>query len=750
MPQSGFCTEVRVVGYPDSQWAWHLHSVVWIYDESDGCPTNGTPESTAACKCNAGYAVNGALASQCVPVVPPDAPARRPQACSANPGVGDPIYPVTGTERYTTALNFNVGREPLTATYDTIWRAPAAVPGTELEFMGQSSFGSLWETSVHKKIVIAASNLGALAHRGSGRHVRFTSPGNGVFTPEAPSTDKLLSVSGGYRYIDVENSAEETYDVNGLVTRIDRADGSSLIYTYSTTSTPTDQAPGPGYVMSIADQFGHATQFRYDGRSGRINRITGASGQRADFAQDGAGNLKQIYWADSTSRLFMYENTLFPWALTGIVDENNQRHATISYDAQGRAIASELAGGVDRHSVSYTQAPALTTSDAYDSVKNVVTRTRGWQAPQSPVVTLPVTGTLNLGISTVGGVPGVTSRSQPAGSGCAASTSNQSFDANGNLSQKDDFNGKRVCYANDLTRNLQTTRVEGLANTASCGTLVATGATLPAGSRKVNTQWHPHWHLPTKIAEPGRLTTRVYNGQPDPFNGNAMAACAPSTALLPDGKPIAVLCKSVEQATTDANGAAGFSATLQSGVANKTTTWTYNQFGQVLSEDGPRTDVSDLTAYTYYTDTTVDHTVGDLKTLTNAAGQVTNFTKYNAAGQLLQSTDPNGVVTTNGYDVFGRLQTAKVDTQTTGYDYDPRGMLRSITWPDGQWLTYEYDDAHRQTAVRDNLGNRIDYTLDNAGNRIGETTKNNAAAIRRQLSRSIDALNRVQQTTGRE
>ena len=34
-------------------------------------------------------------------------------------------------------------------------------------------------------------------------------------------------------------------------------------------------------------------------------------------------------------------------------------------------------------------------------------------------------------------------------------------------------------------------------------------------------------------------------------------------APLPDGKPIAVLCRQVEQATTDTNGSAGFSATAQ-------------------------------------------------------------------------------------------------------------------------------------------------------------------------------------------
>ncbi len=62
---------------------------------------------------------------------------------------------------------------------------------------------------------------------------------------------------------------------------------------------------------------------------------------------------------------YLYENTAFPKALTGMIDENGVRSATYAYDAQGRAISSELAGGADKYQVSYgstTTAGALNTS----------------------------------------------------------------------------------------------------------------------------------------------------------------------------------------------------------------------------------------------------------------------------------------------------------------------------------------------------------------------------------------------------
>jgi YD repeat-containing protein len=104
----------------------------------------------------------------------------------------------------------------------------------------------------------------------------------------------------------------------------------------------------------------------------------------------------------------------------------------------------------------------------------------------------------------------------------------------------------------------------------------------------------------------------------------------------------------------------------------------------------------------------------------------------------------------NTYDLRQRLLSSSVGGQTTSYSYDAAGQLKKVTLPDSSWVGYDYDDAHRQVAVYDNKGNRTEYVLDNAGNRTGETTKDPGGNLKRQLSRSIDALGRVQQTTGRE
>jgi hypothetical protein len=48
------------------------------------------------------------------------------------------------------------------------------------------------------------------------------------------------------------------------------------------------------------------------------------------------------------------------------------------------------------------------------------------------------------------------------------------------------------------------------------------------------------------------------------------------------------------------------------------------------------------------------------------------------------------------------------------------------------------------------LGNKITYTLDNSGNRIGENVTDPAGKLAKTLTRVPDALNRIQQVSGRE
>ncbi len=177
------------------------------------------------------------------------------------------------------------------------------------------------------------------------------------------------------------------------------------------------------------------------------------------------------------------------------------------------------------------------------------------------------------------------------------------------------------------------------------------------------------------------------------------------------------------------------------GLAQRTSSFTYNALDLIASIDGPRTDVDDITLYDY-------DEQGNLIKTTNALGHATRITAHNAHGQPLTIVDANNITTTLSYDARRRLLSRTVDDATTTFAYDGVGNIIKTTLPTGAWLIYEYDAAQRLTAVADNIGNRIEYTLDALGNRIQEDIKDPSGTLTRTMNRTYNSLNRLIEVIG--
>lgn len=145
-------------------------------------------------------------------------------------------------------------------------------------------------------------------------------------------------------------------------------------------------------------------------------------------------------------------------------------------------------------------------------------------------------------------------------------------------------------------------------------------------------------------------------------------------------------------------------------------TWTYksDDFGRVTEEDGPRTDVSDITKFTYYQPG--EAYPGQLKTVSNPAGHTVTFLTYDKLGNSLDIQDENGVTTELRYDQRYRLHTVTRNGQITQFDYDDVGQLEMLTPPSKRSATYVYDAARRLTDIKLSDGARIHYTPDAEGN----------------------------------
>lgn len=583
-----------------------------------------------------------------------------------------------------------------------------------------------WTHFYSSRLTLSPTGKTISAARSDGKILVFRYFG-GVWTPDADISDTLVQftdASGnptGWRYTVAVDNSVETYDPTGkLLSIVDRTGlpqtltytdgtaGSNGGYVLDASGNPTITALPAGLLLRVTDAYGRILNFGYDAYS-RIVKLTDPSGGVITYGYDAQNNLVSVQYPDGRSKTYHYnepENTSgadLPHALTGITDENGDRYATYRYDSQGRAYDEDHGGPVDHFNLAYT-------TDASGN-------------PVSTTVTDPIGTQRTYNFQTVLGVVKSTGVSQPGGSGCSAASSAVTYDANGNIASRADFNGHQTCYAYDLTRNLETARVEGLASGSSCPTSLATYTPAPnSAERKILTQWDTSFRLPTKVTEAGRETTTVYDS-----HGNVT------------------------------------SLSIKDLASGQTRTWTtaYTYHATVPGvlvqkiEDGPRIDVADLTTTDYYAPD--ESCVGDplgcrgqVKQVTNALGHITTVNEYDTNGRVLRTTDPNGIlVTTFSYSPRGWLLSRTVGTETTSFDYDGVGQLTRFTRPDASFVSFEYDSAHRLTAIVDQDGSRLAYTLDAAGNRIHEEiTRPGDSNVYYAHSRTFDALGRLWQDIG--
>lgn len=619
-------------------------------------------------------------------------------ACSVPPKSNGPSQCRAGVD------NFN----PINAGTGNKWQHEIDLPGGDwlLGFAryynasttaNASSLGSGWLHTYQRAVAVSPSGTWAAVTRQDGKVYYFRQGSYGGWAPDVDVPDLLVELkdsSGirtGWRYTTAE-AAVETYDAAGKLLTDVALSSYTQTFTYSDASTPSAIAPVSGLLIRVTDSFGRQLNFTYEANN-RLNTLTDPAGNVTRYGYDADGNLTTVTYPDYTTsddtdnptKTYVYgelaytANVSRPHALTGIIDENNARYATFTYDAQGRAIASEHAGGVERGQLAYNADGSTTLTDPLGTVRT-------------------------LRFALIKGVVKLTGSDQPAGSGCAASASSVGYDASGNISYRIDFNGNRTNYGYDLSRNLETSRTEGL---------TASGASTPA-TRTINTQWHSTYRLPIKITEPGLETTYTYDAK-----GN-------------------ITQKKLKDL-----------ATLRTRIWN--TAYTYSTAGLLLSksEDGSRTDVSDITAFTYYAPNAVcvgGHfgCRGQLQQITRPFNQQTRVTRYSANGQPEEIIDSNGLVTTLTYDARQRLVSQDVGGEGTTYSYYPTGLVSHVAWPGGVSLDYRYDDAHRLVEIKDQAGNTATYTLDALGNRTQEDIRDPGGQLARTQSRIYDALSRLQ------
>lgn len=628
---------------------------------------------------------------------------------SPSPSVelGNPINAATGFKAQGEASDLGEGMLRYSRTYISRSSLIKRVTGTN------------WHATFTQRISFTIdANWGyAMVRRPNGQEFSFErASGSSTWVGDADINYKLETLSPGPGYsLRTPDDTVEIYDAAGQLQSITRRDGRSVVLSYES-SPPAGQIPK---LLALTDDYGRSLSFAYYASNaatgaGNIQTITDSAGNAVTYAYDANNNLVTVTFPDSSVRTYVYneqaytQSTSLPNAMTGIVDESSNRFATFGYNTSGRAVSTEHAGSVNKFQFNFTSLHSTT------------------------VVTDPLGVNHTYQFQNLRGVYKPVSISPKCLICGGSSATSSGYDTNGNMTSETDPNGNQTTRTFNTTRNLETQRVEASNDT--------TGS-----KRTIQTDWNSTFRLPDErrtLDSTGALkakTNWTYNSR-----GQVLTMTQTDPSVTPN----------VTRTTT-------YTYCEQADV----TAGTCPLVGLLTSVNGARTDVSDVTTYTYRmadegtcssAPTTCPYRKGDLWKVTNAAGQVAETVKYDGAGRSLQIKDANGVITDLVYDARGRLTARKVrgtndtvetDDLITRVEYWPTGLVKKVTQPDGGFTSYTYDAAQRLTGIADNSGNSITYALNAIGERTQEQTKDPSAVLRRTLSRIYNTLGQLQTLT---
>ena len=499
--------------------------------------------------------------------------------------------------------------------------------------------------------------------RGDGRIVHFyaNNTSNTAWLSEPDVTDRLTRTATGWLYT-LQTGAKEEYNTAGkLVTEIDAA-GRRTTIVYNTT----------GNVRNIIGPYGHTLTLGYD-TQGRLATLADANGRVIKYGYDATNNLSSVTYPDGHITTYYYEDTRFLTFLTGVAYDG-VRYSTFGYDAQGRANLTQHAQTnnttpQEKFTLTYLTSPTTSTTgetttavtDAIGTIKYYVFETRN----------------------------GVKQLMQSVSD--VEDAKNYRYDVNGNLTCQ--YGALTTTVFTYNTTNQRTSKADNFSDTC----------VPPATARTTTYQYlSPTLDLPTVIESPSvagatlkKRTTIAYTDPRFP----TLPTRITQSGYTPTGLPV-----------------------------SRSVALSYNTRGQVVTVNGPRASSDpgmngrdDITTLAYY-DCITGTACGQLKSVTNALGQVTTYTVYTPDGRLQQKTDPNGLLSYYVYDPRGRVAVEYTYRLTgamryTQYTYTPFNQVKTVTVsPDNITYTYEYDAAQDLKRITDTLGNAVNYAYDVKGN----------------------------------
>lgn len=403
--------------------------------------------------------------------------------------IGNPVCPFGGIKLQEEVDYRGAGRGML--EFVRYYRSGGFYTPAGVTSAGQA-IGPYWQHTYERRLLLLNYSGGVFAtyQAADGKMRHFTSAGTEILNRDGAAA-RLISQTDGSWVVVMPNSDQEHFDSLGRLTSITLRSGAAITISYGSN----------GLASTASDQHGRTLSFGYDALK-RLVSVTLPGNSTIHYTYDANGNPATVTYPDSTSKTYSYGGVTSD-LLTGVTDESNVQFAAYTYDSSRRTKSSQHAGGADKYSFVYESSTATTVTD-------------------------PLNKSRIYSMESYSGVSHVSNISGGVCPTCGRAMSS-TFDANGNVASRLEFNGNLTCYSYDLSRNLETVRVEGFAPGGACPSDLTTYTPTPGTrERKVTTTWDTAYRLPTLIAESDRRIAYIYDA-----NGNVLTKTVTDISVEP-------------------------------------------------------------------------------------------------------------------------------------------------------------------------------------------------------------------------
>ena len=470
--------------------------------------------------------------------------------------------------------------------------------------------------------------------------------------------------------------------------------GTTIVgYMYTTNSDRREYFDTDGLLYRIEYEGGQALDLTYNGANLLAN-VTNENGKSLAFTYNAGSKVSSMVTPTGTFS-YSYDGN---GNLTTVTKPDSE---TRIYHYEDTNFVNAMTGITDEKGVRFATYGYDASGYAISSkhAGDVGEYSFSYNMDGTTTVTNPLGKDTIYTLETIHGVRKIVNVDGQASTSCPAAGKSYAYDERGFMESKTDWLGNITTYERDELGSI-TSMTQALGDGAQ---------------RTFDVTYIADTRLSDVVTEQGRTTDYDYDSD---------SRVTSVTVTDTNSSEARTTSYSYYANTTDANG--------------------NTVLGKLHTIDGARTDVSDITTYTY------DGSLR-LSKVSNALSHEVEITSYDAANRPLTFENANNIETTLVYDVMGRLSSSTrasgtASAITTSYAYDDNGSVTSITDPSGTVYVYAYDNAHRLTTITDDLGNTITYTYDDADNITKQEYKDTGATLTYSHSYVYDELSRIMES----